>query len=262
MVERDLQEKNLGLILKNDGFQFTDTFIPCASGEISPFFVHAESVTKDGEAYFYAIQSLCSIVTEQIGRDKFNVISGGESRDWDFSNPLAVTLISPHSKIYKDGRMLGANVKGKRVLHVSDLNNQGSSPKDYWVPSIRNAKGTIEHYLSYVDRLERGVKVLEELRIKSYSVVPLDGWAWDKLLEWGKISNDIYRNIRERAEDQDAWAIKMLQSDKGLESLAKLLNGDKRSEEQAHDVMRFYETIDFTLFLKKNREVQDILNHR
>ena len=156
--------------------------------------------------------------------------------------------------------MLGADVKGKRVLHVSDLNNEGSSPRDMWVPSIRNAGGIIENYLSYVDRLEKGVKVLQELGIKSYPAVPLDDFAWDLLLKWEKIEEDVYKNIRERMENPDAWAVKMLQSDKGLETLAKLYNRDRRNRDDAERAMRYYsESVDFAPFLRKVLEKKEFI---
>ena len=55
-------------------------------------------------------------------REESPVISGGESRDWDFSNPVAARMSLPHCKIYKDGKMLGAEVFRRPVVHIADLN--------------------------------------------------------------------------------------------------------------------------------------------
>lgn len=243
MVDRRLQESNLNSLVGNGGFNFIETFFPYTSGEIGPFFVNGESVVKDPSVYYHSIQSLKHYAAEIIGADKFDIISGGESRDWIFSNPLSLELNKPLRIIYKDGREFGADVHGKRVLHVSDLNNEGSSPRNLWVPSIRKNGGIIEHYLSYVDRLEKGVKVLQKLGIQSYSVVPLDESAWDKLLEWGQIEKNVYRTIRERMEDQDAWGIKMLKSEAGSKRLKELLE-DPKSKDKANKVLDYYIPLD------------------
>mgnify|MGYP001588625896 FL=1 len=184
MIERNFQESNLGLIAENDGFKFSDTFFPYTSGEIGPYFVNSEVVVKSPTAYHHAIESLKHIVLHEIGLNNFDLISGGESRDWLFSNPLSKDIMKPLRILYKDGRKFGGDVNGKRVLHVSDLNNEGSSLRDLWVPSIRKDGGTIEHYLTYVERMEKGIGVLRSLGIQGHSVVPLDEVAWNFLLKW------------------------------------------------------------------------------
>jgi len=245
MVDRGLQESNLGIILDNGGFRFTNTFFIYTSGEIGPYFVNGEVVVKNPIAFYHSIESLKHYATEIIGKDKFDVISGGESRDWIFSDPLAIhpEIKKPLRIIYKNGKTLGADVEGKRVLHVSDLNNEGSSPRDLWVPSIRRDGGIIEHYLSYVDRLEKGVGVLKGLGIQSYAVVPLDEIAWNKMLEWGRVEEEVYKNIRERAENQDAWGLKMLRSEAGSKRLKDLLEDDK-TKDGANKVMDYYCNLD------------------
>ncbi|MEK6895193.1 MAG: hypothetical protein AABX48_01605 [Nanoarchaeota archaeon] len=149
MVDRFMQESNLTNLVANGAFQFTDTFFPYTSGEIGPYYVQSVDITKNGKSYREAIQSLLKITTAEIGfaNSHFSVISGGESRDWDFSNPLAYDLGFAHAKIYKDGKIIGADVKGKKVLHVADLNNEGSSVRDKWVPAIRRAGGEISDIL-------------------------------------------------------------------------------------------------------------------
>lgn len=225
-VDRDMQTRNLAALAKSlGGFKFSETFFPYTSGEIGSYYVQSASIMADGNAYAQACKDMAGLlahVTE--GRYGNAIISGGESRDWVFSFPVAQMLNLPHFMIYKDGKTLGANVNGKNVIHVADLNNEGSSPRDLWVPVIRQEGGKITQILFYVDRLEDGAKVMKELELQSNAVIPLDEYAWDFLQKEKVITQDVYKSLCQRMEDKDVWARTMLRSEKGLETLANLLN--------------------------------------
>ena len=152
-----LQEEDLKALTKQGEPQFTDTWFPYTSGEIGPYYIQSVVVEKDGIDYARAIDALCHLIKESVSLD-FDAISGGESRDWDFSNPVAVALKKPHIKIYKDGKVLGSDIEGKRIVHVADLNNEGSSIRDLWYPTIEDNNGEMIHAFFYVDkRVSRGV---------------------------------------------------------------------------------------------------------
>ena len=171
------------------------------------------------------------------------VISGGETRDWIFSNPTAVTLGVPHLMLYKDGKSVGADVKGKEVVHIADLNNEGSSPRDYWIPAIKKAGRTINDIFFYVDRMEEGVQVMEDLRLVRNAVVPLNEHAWEYLQKKGVVSAEIYKNLMARGkseEERDAWARSMLKSDAGLARLVQLFDSDKDREKVRKIVNKGY----------------------
>jgi len=226
-MEKNFKE-NLDALARNGGFQFTETFFPYTSGQIGPYCVQSVVVEKNGEDYRLAIDSMVGLITSMVG-DDYEFISGGESRDWDFSNPVAAFLRKPHVKIYKNGKVLGADMKGKRGIHVADLNNEGSSPNELWVPSIRHGEGEISHIFFYVDRMEDGVHVMKDLGLESNAVVPLNSRAWDYLLKIGTIKNrEIYTSLQKRTEDKGKWAEEMLRSDAGLKTLADLLNYQKK----------------------------------
>ncbi|MAG78753.1 hypothetical protein CMI40_00045 [Candidatus Pacearchaeota archaeon] len=225
-VNRELQKKHLDILVKNKGFQFTDSFFPYTSGQIGPYYVQSEVVMKDAQDY----QEACSDLTDKIhyisNLDNI-IISGGESRDWIFSNIVSINLDLPHVMIYKDGRTIGVDIKNKNVIHVADLNNEGSSPRDLWVPAIEKAKGRIKDIYFYVDRMEDGVKVMKDLELNSNSLVPLDKYAWNYLEEKKVITKEIYKNLKERGETKESrkeWVENMLRSEKGLETLANLLS--------------------------------------
>ncbi|MEK6873820.1 MAG: hypothetical protein AABW91_03165 [Nanoarchaeota archaeon] len=245
MVDRGLQEKHLGILVKNGSFQFSDSFFPYTSGEIGPYYVQSADIMKDGNDYAEAVKDMVKLITSSIPFSKIfdysnNVISGGESRDWIFSFPVAARLNAPHVMIYKDGKMLGPSLKDKYVIHVADLNNEGSSPRDKWVPAIRNSGGKIENILFYVDRMEDGVKVMQDLGLESHSLVPLDKNAWDYLKSKGIVNNDVYKNLINRMEDKHSWAINMLRSRKGFGKLVELFKDPKSLAKAAKIVNKGY----------------------
>ena len=237
-----MQERNLQFLIEDNGFQFSDTFFPYTSGQIGPYYVSSESVMSNGWHYKIACEDLSDLIEMEYPRKLVDVIAGGEKRDWIFSGPVAMCLEKAHVMICKDGTYIPAhaNIKDKNVVLVCDLNNEGSSPRDKWVPVIRKAGGIIERIFLYVDRLEDGVGVMKELGLKSEAVVPLNEHAWDYLQKNGVIHETIYKNLRERMEDKDAWARRMLQSEAGAKRLAELYDDTKKREKVATIVYKGY----------------------
>ncbi len=208
-----MQAANLRNLLNTGAFRFIDKhtpWFPYTSGQIGPYYVQSTTVEKDGVAYATAIQSLVDLIRAEVGA--FDAVSGGETRDWDFSNPVAVALRKPHLKIYKEGKVLGADIAGKSFLHVADLNNEGSSVRDYWKPIIEQGGGRLAGVVSFVDRMEEGFTVLKKLGIRLFCVVPLDARAWDIARETGHVSATLYSALIARQGDRDTWAERALLS--------------------------------------------------
>ena len=231
-VRQEMQKRNLSALVRNNGFKFSPTFFPYTSGEIGPYYVNSECVMKRPEDYILATGSLADLVADTMKDHLGYMIAGGETRDWIFSNPVAIALRKPSLMIYKDGKIVPVDteVKDRRFALVVDLNNEGSSPRDFWVPALRKREGVIEHVFPYVDRLEGGVEVMKELGLYSNAVVPLDENAWDYLQREQVVTQEIHRNLRDRGktkEERDAWAVKMLRSSQGLTTLANLLTDPK-----------------------------------
>mgnify|MGYP001568094396 CR=1 FL=1 len=71
---------------------------------------------------------------------------------------------------------------------------------------------------------------MEDLGLESHAVAPLNEHAWNYLQQQGVLNAGIYKNLRERMEDKDAWARKMLRSEAGLKRLATLYDDEKSSQ--------------------------------
>lgn len=198
--EQQIQKRNLNILVKHGGFQFTDDFFPYTSGEIGPYYVQSAVVMKNGRDYWRATQDFSHLILNKTQTNphrgsNFDVISSGETRDWIFSFPLVGTFSIPHAMLYKNGKILGSDMKDKRVIHVADLNNEGSSPRDYWVPMIKKAGGEISDIFFYVDRMEDGVQIMKDLGLNSHAVVSLDEHAWDYLQKQGVVSAEVYKSL-------------------------------------------------------------------
>ncbi len=225
-----MQERGLDILARSkDGFKFTSTFFPYTSGEIGPYYVQSGGVQCTGRDYITAINDMASLVSDAIGAERVSkaVVSGGETRDWIFSNPVAFKLGMPHVMLYKDGKTVGADMNGMEDIHVADLNNEGSSLRDYWVPIIKKAGGTIQDVFFYVDRMEDGVQVVRDLGLRSHAGVPLDAHAWDYSQKIEIVNPEVYKSLMERAENKDDWARAMLRSLDGIDTLAALIASAK-----------------------------------
>lgn len=135
--------------------------------------------------YHYVIDEMLSFIKSTISIDDIDYISGGERRDWFFSIILSYLLDKPHISIFKnlstyvsdskfEQTKAITSISGKKVLHVTDLITIASSFIRAWIPAIQNLGGELIWSLSVVDRMQGGKERLEDLGIKSYSLVAID----------------------------------------------------------------------------------------
>lgn len=231
-------KNHLDALVKLGGFKFTDTFLPYTSGKIGPYYVQGLAITRDGLEYRKVIDSLIDLIQEKVS-DDFDIISGGESKDWAFSYPISTSLKKPHLTIYKNQRISGASPTGRKVTPVADINNTGYSPSGIWIPSIRNLNGEVDNVFFYIDRMEGGRESIKELGVESHALIELDQNSWEYLRRHeniSKVTQEVYKNIVERRENQDEWAKGMLKSDNGFAELKKLYI-DKENKWRAEKIL-------------------------
>lgn len=217
-------ERHLDAIVRTGTLIFTNSFFAYTSGKIGPYFVQSANIERNGTAYRNAIDSIVELISKTTDISSIDVISGGESRDWGFSNPVAVALEKSHAKLYNNGRILGADVGRKNVVLVSDLNNTGYSVSNKWVPRIRQFGGDINQVFFYIDRMDRGAEKIKEISVEPHAVVHLDENAWEILRRYKAIKETQYQKVMAWKEDKEGWAEGMLKSDKGIARLQELLN--------------------------------------
>ena len=151
------------------------------------------------EIYKNVIDTMKNYIEENIDITEVDYISGGERRDWFFSNIIAYLLNKPHITIYKDLSTVVSDSKfenttpvtsldNKKVLHVADLITVASSYIRAWIPAIKNLSANICWSCVVVDRMQGGKDKIEAEGIKSLSLVQVDNNLFQKAKELGIIN--------------------------------------------------------------------------
>lgn len=154
-------------------------------------------------------------IKNNIDVEKIDYISGGERRDWFFSNIIANLLGKPHISIFKDLSTVihdsnfektldMVDLKGAHVLHVADLITEASSYVRAWIPAIKSLNGKITHSVSIVDRLQGGKAVLEKEGITALAIVNMDHSLFLKALEMSVINKEQLSMLNSYTANPDA----------------------------------------------------------
>ena len=200
---------------------------------------------NENKIYNDVINHMKTYIEKQIDISKIDFISGGERRDWFFSNIIAYLLNKPHITIYKDLTSVisnsdfsetkeSYNIEGKNVLHIADLITVASSYLRAWIPAIENLGRKILWSCVVVDRMQGGKEKLNENGIKSFSLVKVDTDLFKKAFNMGIINNsqldmlnNFFKNpdntMREFLIKHPEFLESSLKSDEKTRKRAKLL---------------------------------------
>ena len=144
--------------------------------------------------YKYTIDTMVEAIKNNVNIDEIDYISGGERRDWYFSNMIAYILKKPHLTIFKDLETFVSpynftstekvfDLEGKKVLNASDLVTAASNYVRSWIPAIRNLNGNLAWACYIVDRKQGGTEVLEKENIKTIPLAVVDDLLFEKAFE-------------------------------------------------------------------------------
>lgn len=169
---------------------------------------------ENNEIYKTVVDNLKEFIETKIDLSAIDYISGGERRDWYFSIIMAYLLGKPHITIYKD---LSAVVNtcdfeeatpvtkltGKRVLHIADLITIASSYLRSWIPAIKSLDANLVTSIAVVDRMQGGDQVLNNLGIRSLSLLQINNTLFEKAKELGIINDaqlEMLNNFKENPD--------------------------------------------------------------
>lgn len=169
---------------------------------------------EQNEIYKNVINEMISFIKQNINVDEIDYISGGERRDWFFSNIVANKLGKPHITIYKDLSMVindskfeytieKSNVKNAKVLHIADLITEASSYLRAWIPAIQSLGAQIVWSTVVVDRMQGGREKLENENIKSLSMINIDETLFEKALNMNIINQNQFEMLNNFYENPD-----------------------------------------------------------
>lgn len=166
------------------------------------------------DIYKTVIDELISFINNNIDLSEIDYVSGGERRDWFFSNMVAKLLGKPHITIFKDLSLVCStpdfsssddltDLTNKNVLHVADLLNVASSYLRAWIPAIKDLGGNLKWSLVAVDRLQGGQEALAQEGVTSYALASVDNSLFEKALELNIINEAQLETLKKFKENPD-----------------------------------------------------------
>ena len=166
------------------------------------------------EIYKNVIDQMIEFVKLNINIDDIDYISGGERRDWFFSNIIANKLNKPHITIYKDLSMVindstfessieKSKVQNGKVLHIADLITEASSYIRAWIPAIESLGLKISWSTVVVDRMQGGKEKLENANIQSLSMINIDQSLFESALSMDIINASQFSMLKNFYENPD-----------------------------------------------------------
>lgn len=169
---------------------------------------------EENEIYHNVIETMKDYILQNVDVKEVDYVSGGERRDWFFSNMIAYLLDKPHISIYKDLSTVVSdskfentetveNINGKKVLHVADLVTVASSYIRAWIPAIKNLGGTMGWSCVVVDRMQGGKEKIENEGIKFLSLVNVDNSLFETAFKDGIINENQLDMLKKFFENPD-----------------------------------------------------------
>ena len=200
---------------------------------------------EENSIFRYTINTMVKAITDNVNVDEIDFISGGERRDWYFSNMIAYLLKKPHLTLFKDMEAFVSpydfsstekitDLTGKKVLNASDLVTAASNYVRSWIPAIRNLNGELVWTCYVVDRKQGGTEVLQKEGIQTIPLAIVDDSLFEKAFELNIINetqlemlkgfyNDPYTTMRNFLVNHPEFLKNSLNADEKTQKRAKLL---------------------------------------
>lgn len=163
---------------------------------------------NSNEIYKSVIDAMKNYIEKNLDINSIDYVSGGERRDWYFSNLIAYFLNKPHVTIYKDLTTVVSDsnftesayvskIENKKFLHVADLLNQSASFTRAWIPAIEKLGSKIDWALFMIDRMDGGTEVLTNCGVQVNSLLQINDNLFVHALELGIINEEQLAMLRE-----------------------------------------------------------------
>ena len=197
---------------------------------------------NSNEIYKNVIDTMINTIKENIDINEIDYISGGERRDWFFSNIIAYLLNKPHISIYKDLKAVISNsnfeetktlekIEGAKVLHIADLVTVASSYIRAWIPALENFGAKMKWSCVVVDRMQGGTEKIAEYGILPLSLVKVDKNLFTKALEMNIINKTQQEMLNGFFENPDETMRNFLLEHP--EFIENSLNSDEKTAKRA-----------------------------
>ena len=201
-----LMEIEAILFRPDDPFVFT-------SGRASPVYVDCRKIISFPKARTRLMDLAVELIDREIGRERIDVVAGGETAGIPFAAWIAERLDLPMIYVRKKPKGFGRNAQiegsfaeGARVLLVEDLATDGGSKLNF-VEAIRTAGGEIgdTFVIFHYGIFPKGIAALAERGVRLHALAT---W-WDALAvaeERGYLDAKGLATVRAFLEDPEAWS--------------------------------------------------------
>ncbi len=197
---------------------------------------------QENEIYKNVIDAMIVSIKNTVDLSKIDYVSGGERRDWFFSNMIAYLIEKPHISIFKDlstvintfdfnSDISDSDLNSANVLHIADLITVASSYIRAWIPAIENLGAKITHSCVVVDRMQGGGEAIGAKGVKSISLVNVDEKLFQKALDMNLISEKQQSILNAFYKDPDESMKNFLIEHP--EFLENALNSDEKTKKRA-----------------------------
>ena len=192
--------------------------------------------------YKTVIDEMISKIKQSIDINEIDYISGGERRDWFFSNIIAYLLNKPHISIYKDLSAVISDSKfeetkslehipNKKILHVADLVTIASSYLRAWIPAIEKLGAKMCWSCVVVDRMQGGTEKIKEKGILPLSLVQVNKTLFEKAVELEVINEEQQKLLNNFFDNPDETMKQFLINHP--EFIEDSLNADEKTAKRA-----------------------------
>ncbi len=153
----------------------------------------------------------------------FDVVSGGERRDFFFSIPVAARTGKPHVAILKNGTAYWSDqnfqmvrelpdraLHGQTFLHVADLVTEASSYTRTWLPTIARLGGTITNTAVVVDRVQGGREILAQSGVELTALAKIDLALFENAQQAGLLTPEQTEQVKRFMQDPHQYMVQFL----------------------------------------------------
>ena len=167
---------------------------------------------QNNSIFKYTIDTMIKSITDSVDLAQIDYISGGERRDWYFSNMIAYLLKKPHLTLFKDMEAFVSpydfsstekitDLTGKKALNASDLVTAASNYVRSWLPAIRNLNGELAWTCYVVDRKQGGTETLIKEGVQTIPLAFVDNSLFEKGYELHVINSAQLEMLKKFYED-------------------------------------------------------------
>ncbi|MDD5586420.1 MAG: hypothetical protein PHY92_05625 [Alphaproteobacteria bacterium] len=178
---------------------------------------------EENEVYQRLVATMAAAAKSQFPAGSFDLVSGGERRDWLFSIPFARACGIGHAFLFKNLSLYSPTAikPGAKVLHVADLINNAASYLDLWLPALEKAGLECAGTLCVISR-GNGLEKLAAKGLQAVSLNSIDLSFFEKSHASGLIDRATLDEVATHFASPKAWAEKYFVGHKSLRDLTKL----------------------------------------